>query len=256
VTNPSTARARRELDAGCLLQSRGNVRGMDAPVVVVTGGNRGIGREICRQLASRGAQVILTARDATAGAEAAAALAVRFHPLEVTTEASAATLVAFLAQEFGRCDVLVNNAGIIAGHDDSILTVSPAAVEATLATNTVGPLRLAQMLLPLLRKSARARIVNVSSGAGELTDFDGGWSPAYSLSKASLNLITRMLAAALANDGVAVNAICPGWVRTDMGGAGAPRSVTEGADTAVWLALDTSQDLTGKFVRDRKVIPW
>ena len=229
---------------------------MEAPVVVVTGGNRGIGREICRQLAARGAQVILTARDAHAGADAAEALGVRFHSLDVTDDANAATLVATLAQEFGRCDILVNNAGIIAEHDDSILTISPAAVEATLATNTVGPLRLAQALLPLLRKSARARIVNVSSGAGELSDFDGSWSPAYSLSKAALNLVTRMLAAALANDGIAVNAICPGWVRTDMGGAGAPRTVTEGADTAVWLAFDAPQDLTGKFLRDRKVIPW
>jgi NAD(P)-dependent dehydrogenase (short-subunit alcohol dehydrogenase family) len=229
---------------------------MDAPVIVVTGGNRGIGREICRQLAARQSRVILTARDAKAGNDAAHALSIRFHALDVTDDKSAKALAAFLAQEYGRCDVLVNNAGMIADRDDSIVSVSPAAVEATLATNTVGPLRVAQALLPLLRKSKRPRIVNVSSGAGELADFDGSWSPAYSLSKAALNLVTRALAASSAADGITVNAMCPGWVRTDMGGSGAPRDVAQGADTAVWLALDAPQELTGKFVRDRKVIPW
>jgi NAD(P)-dependent dehydrogenase (short-subunit alcohol dehydrogenase family) len=162
-----------------------------------------------------------------------------------------------VAKTFGRCDVLVNNAGIIADRDDAILTVTPAAVQTTLATNTVAPLRLAQTMLPLLRKSTRgARIVNMSSGAGELTDFDGSWAPAYSLSKAALNLVVRMLAPALTKEGIAVNAMCPGWVRTDMGGANAPRDVAQGADTAVWLALDAPHELTGKFFRDRKEIPW
>jgi NAD(P)-dependent dehydrogenase (short-subunit alcohol dehydrogenase family) len=229
---------------------------MKAPIVVVTGGNRGIGREICRQLAARGAEVILTARDERAGSDAARELSVRFQPLDVTDDRSARELHDFLAREFGRCDVLVNNAGMIAEGDSSILSVPPAAVAATLATNTLGPLRVAQALLPLLRRSKSARIVNVSSGAGELTDFDGSWSPAYSLSKAALNLVVRMLAAATAGDGIAVNAMCPGWVRTDMGGSGATRDVEEGADTAVWLALDAPQNLSGKFFRDRKGIAW
>jgi len=109
----------------------------------------------------------------------------------------------------------------------------------------------------LLRKSRRGgRIVNVSSGAGELSDFDGNWAPAYSLSKAALNLVTRMLAQVFAKDGVVVNSVCPGWVRTDMGGGSAPRDVAEGADTAVWLALEAPQNLTGKFLRDRQEIPW
>jgi NAD(P)-dependent dehydrogenase (short-subunit alcohol dehydrogenase family) len=236
-----------------------------APVIVVTGANRGIGFEICRQLAARGAQVVLTARDRAAGEVAVkklapsdcTAAAARFHLLDVNDDTSAAALGEFVRTTFGHLDVLVNNAGIIADGDDSILTVTPAAVQGTLATNTVAPLRLTQALLPLLRKSVRGgRVINVSSGAGELTDFDGSWAPAYSLSKAALNLVTRMLAPALARDGIAVNAMCPGWVRTDMGGAGAPRDVAQGADTAVWLALDAPAKLTGKFFRDRKEIAW
>lgn len=233
---------------------------MKPPVVVVTGANRGIGFEIARQLAARGADVVLTARAAEAGQQALAKLPrerVVFHPLDVTDDASAAALAEFVAQRFGACDVLVNNAGMIADGDESILRVPPQAVEATLATNTVGPLRVAQALLPALRKSDRGgRIVNVSSGAGELTDFDGSWAPAYSLSKAALNLVTRMLVPACAVDGIAVNSMCPGWVRTDMGGANAPRDVAQGADTAVWLALDAPPDLTGKFIRDREPIAW
>jgi NAD(P)-dependent dehydrogenase (short-subunit alcohol dehydrogenase family) len=229
----------------------------DAPVIVVTGASRGIGLEICRELAGRGARVVLTARNARDGSRAAEPLSVLFRPLDVTDDASAAALADFLAKEFGHCDVLINNAGIIADGDDSILTVSPVAVQDTLATNTVAPLRITQALLPLLRQSRRgACVINVSSGAGELRDFDPGWSPAYSLSKAALNLVTRMLASALLNDGIAVNAMCPGWVRTDMGGSGAPRDVAQGADTAVWLALDAPAKLTGKFFRDRKSIPW
>lgn len=236
--------------------------GMDAPVVVVTGANRGIGFEICRQLASRGAQVVLTARDDeggrfAAGEASSAGRPVRFRRLDVNDDATLRKLCEFLTDTFGHCDVLINNAGMIAPGDDSILSVPRAAVSATLATNTIAPLHLIQELLPLLQKSSRGgRIINVSSGAGELTDFDGSWSPAYSLSKAALNLVTRMLAPALAGAGIAVNSMCPGWVRTDMGGAGAPRDVAEGADTAVWLTLDAPSTLTGKFVRDREVIPW
>ena len=235
---------------------------MNAPIVVVTGANRGIGFEICRQLSERDVHVVLTSRDTSTGQAAARRLLsahhpVRFAPVDVTSDGSASALHAFVLAEFGRCDVLINNAGIIAKTDDSIVSVTPGAVEQTLATNTVGPLRITQAMLPLLRTSRTGgRVINVSSGAGELTDWNPTWSPAYSLSKAALNLTTRMLATAFAPDGIAVNAMCPGWVRTDMGGAEADRDVSEGADTAVWLALDAPQSLTGKFVRDRKVIPW
>jgi NAD(P)-dependent dehydrogenase (short-subunit alcohol dehydrogenase family) len=230
-----------------------------APVIVVTGGNRGIGFEICRQLASRGAQVVLTARKAKAGREAteklaAQKLATRFHPLDVTSSDSALALRDFLDRTYGRLDVLINNAGIISVDDASGLEVKLSTVRATLETNTLAPLQLSQTLIPLLKRSRAGRIVNMSSGMGALSDMGGGYA-AYRISKAALNAVTGILAAEL-RGAVAVNSMCPGWVRTDMGGTNAERDVSQGADTAVWLALDAPQDLSGKFLRDRKVISW
>lgn len=134
------------------------------------------------------------------------------------------------------------------------MQVELATVRATLETNALGPLHLAQTLAPLLKRSKSARIVNMSSGMGALDDNNGGYA-AYRMSKTALNAVTVILAAELLG-AVAVNAVCPGWVKTDMGGAYATRDVAEGADTAAWLALDAPQSLTGKFLRDRKVIPW
>src|SRR4030095_334041 len=230
------------------------------PIIVVTGGNRGIGYEICRQLAGRGVQVVLTARKSEAGERAVKKLAVqnvsaRFHPLNVTEPESVAALRDFLERTFGRLDVLINNAGIIMDEDASGLEVKLSTVRATLETNTLAPLHLAQTLAPLLKRGRAARIVNMSSGMGALSEMEGGYA-AYRISKAALNAVTGILAAELAAHSIAVNAMCPGWVKTDMGGAHAERTVSQGADTAVWLALDAPQDLTGKFVRDRKVIPW
>jgi NAD(P)-dependent dehydrogenase (short-subunit alcohol dehydrogenase family) len=229
------------------------------PVIVVTGGNRGIGFEICRQLAGRGAQVVLTARQPEAGEAALARLAsqnlsARFHPLDVTDPASAAALRDHLERAFGRLDVLINNAGIFSKDDRSGLEVQLDTVRATLETNTLAPLLLSQILAPLLERSSPARIINVSSGMGALSEMQGG-SAAYRISKTALNAVTGILAAEL-RGAVAVNAVCPGWVRTDMGGANADRDVSQGAAGIVWLALDAPQDLTGKFVRDREVIPW
>lgn len=231
----------------------------EAPVIVVTGGNRGIGFEICRQLAVRGANVILTARKPAAGAAAikklaAEQLAAAFQPLDVTDAQSIAALRDAVKDQHGRLDVLINNAGIIAQGEAPALQVELATVRTTLETNALGPLLLAQTLVPLLQRSKAARIVNMSSGMGALNDNDGGYA-AYRISKTALNAVTAILAAEL-RGAVAVNAVCPGWVKTDMGGAHATRDVAEGADTAVWLALDAPQSLTGKFVRDRKVIPW
>jgi NAD(P)-dependent dehydrogenase (short-subunit alcohol dehydrogenase family) len=232
---------------------------MSNTLVVVTGGNRGIGFEICRQLASRGAQVVLTARKPDAGEEAvkklaALTLSAQFHPLNVAGPESIAALRDFLERSFGRLDVLINNAGIISDEDASGLEVKLSTVRATLETNAFAPLRLAQTLAPLLKRSRAGRIVNMSSGMGALSDMQGGYA-AYRISKATLNAVTRILAAEL-RGAVAVNSMCPGWVKTDMGGANAERDVAQGADTAVWLALDAPQDLTGKFLRDRKVIAW
>ena len=229
-------------------------------IAVVTGVNRGIGFEIVRQLADRGVTVVLTARRPDAGAAAAATLAgatlrVDFHPLSVTDAASIGALRDHLASQFGRLDVLVNNAGIITNTEAGGLDVSLATVRETLETNTLAPLRMVQMLLPLLQQSRAGRIVNMSSGMGALSEMEGSYA-AYRISKAALNAVTGILAAELAAHGIAVNSMCPGWVKTDMGGAHAERNVSHGAETAVWLALDAPQDLTGKFVRDHKIIPW
>jgi NAD(P)-dependent dehydrogenase (short-subunit alcohol dehydrogenase family) len=232
---------------------------VEKPIVVVTGGNRGIGFEICRQLAGRGAQVVVTARQPGAGEEAINKLAgqnltAQFHPLDVTGPESVAALRDFLGRTFGRLDVLINNAGILPTEKAPGLEVDLATVRATLETNTLAPLYLSQTMAPLLKRSSAARIVNVSSGMGALSSMDGGYA-AYRISKTALNAVTGILAAELRGT-VAVNSVCPGWVRTDMGGPNAERDVSQGADTAVWLALDAPQDLTGKFVRDRQVIPW
>ena len=151
-------------------------------------------------------------------------------------------------------DVLVNNAGIIADGDETILEISDDLLRQTLETNTLGSLRVTRAFVPLLRKSKAPRVINVSSGSGQLTGGADGWAPAYSISKSALNGVTSQLAAALPK--FAVNSVCPGWVRTDMGGKNANRSVEEGADTIAWLATEAPQELTGKFLRDRKEIAW
>ena len=151
-------------------------------------------------------------------------------------------------------DVLVNNAGIVVDGDEAILELSDDLLRKTLETNTLGALRVTRAFVPFLRKSKAPRVINVSSGSGQLTGGADGWAPAYSISKTALNGITSQLAAALPK--FAVNSVCPGWVRTDMGGENASRSVEEGADTIVWLAAEAPQELSGKFLRDRKEIPW
>lgn len=178
----------------------------------------------------------------------------RFHPLNVMDATSIATLRDYIGRTFGRLDVLINNAGIMPDEDASALEVEVATVRTTMETNTFAPLHLAQTFASLLKRSSAGRIVNISTGMAALSDMQGG-DAAYRISKVALNGVTAILAAELRGK-VAVNSVCPGWVKTDMGGEGAPREVGEGALGAVWLALDAPQDLTGKFVRDREVIPW
>ena len=226
---------------------------------LVTGANKGIGYEVARQLAGKGFQVFVGARNRDAGQKAVAKIAKEggkaiFLEIDVADNPSVTGAAREFAKAADHLDVLVNNAGIIVDGDNAILEISDELLRKTLETNTLGALRVTRAFVPLLRKSKAPRVINVSSGGGQLTGGADGWSPAYCVSKTALNGVTSQLATALPK--FAVNSVCPGWVRTDMGGQDATRSVEEGADTIVWLAADASQKLTGKFLRDRKEIPW
>ncbi|MGB9475154.1 MAG: SDR family oxidoreductase [Candidatus Udaeobacter sp.] len=226
---------------------------------LITGANKGIGYEVARQLAGKGFHVFVGARDRGAGRKAATEIAKQggkaiFLEIDVADSASVTAAAREFAKTADRLDVLVNNAGIIVDGDDAILEISDELLRKTLETNTLGALRVTRDFVPLLKKSKAPRVINVSSGGGQLTGGADGWSPAYCISKTALNGVTSQLATALPK--FAVNSVCPGWVRTDMGGQDASRSVEEGADTIVWLATEAPQKLNGKFLRDRKEIPW
>ena len=266
-------------------------------IVLVTGGNRGIGYEICRQLDEAGFIVLLGSRDMDKGREAAEKLSDNVIPvqLDVTNEESIQNLFQFIIGKFGKLDILINNAGVgatreideksffddvkkvletnlygvwrmiqvfkpllkktgVAPHRKGVSEVSLNNVKNTMETNFYGSWRMIRRFAPLVKKGENARIINISSGMGELKNLTGEY-PAYSMSKASLNALTIMFANELKNDGIKVNAVCPGWVRTDMGGPDAPLSVSEGAGTAVWLA--TEEEIpTGKFFKNRQIIDW
>jgi len=232
-------------------------------VAVVTGANRGIGLEICRQLGAKEFLVVLTSRDEQKGREACKRLekeemAVRYHQLDVDQAASIQRFSQFIEKEFGRCDVLVNNAGVLLdgeGDGSSVFHAKLDVVRKTMETNVYGPLLLTQAFIPLMKRNKYGRIVNLSSGMGQLSDMDGGY-PSYRISKTAINALTRILAAELQGADILVNSMCPGWVKTDMGGPNATRAVEEGADTAVCLATLPNGGPTGKFFRDRKEIPW
>ncbi len=229
-------------------------------IAVVTGGNRGIGFEICRQLGRKGARVVLTARDEAKGREAAETLAregheILFHPLDVTSAEDVDRLCRYLKDEIRGVDILVNNAGVFLDQKKGGLDVPLSAVRQTLEVNVLGAWRLAQVLVPIMRWHNYGRIVNVSSGLGAMSEMAGGY-PAYRVSKASLNALTRILADELRGTNILVNAMCPGWVQTDMGGPRATVPVDKGADTAVWLATLPDGGATGGFYRDRRPIPW
>lgn len=228
----------------------------ESKIALVTGANRGLGFEVARELAKKNFHVVVTARNEKAGREAAEKIGERatFVKLDAANRESIQAAAAEVAQAVDHLDVLVNNAGIVQDGDEKVLAIAPEFFEKQLRTNTLGPLLIAQAFVKLLEKSAAPRIVNVSSGGGQLEDGADGWAPCYCISKTALNGVTSQLAAALPK--FAVNSVCPGWVRTDMGGANATRSLAEGASGIVWLAADAPQSATGKFWRDRKVIPW
>ena len=223
----------------------------------MSGGNRGIGREVARQLLDKGYTVVVGSRDLAKGEVVAEELgdgAVATQ-LDVTDEDSVRAAVSSIERDFGRLDVLVNNAGITDGWGGTAAEANFDRVKEVLDTNLFGSWRLAQAVLPLMRRNGHGRIVNVSSGMGQLSDM-GGHSPGYRVSKTGLNALTRMLTAELGGENILVNSVCPGWVRTDMGGANARLSVEEGADTPVWLATLPDGGPTGGFFRNRQPIPW
>ncbi len=226
-------------------------------VALVSGGNRGIGLEICRQLADRGIAVILGSRDEESGKVAAENLSgnVVCHQFDVTDEESVSRLASFVEEEFGRLDILVNNAGISNDHGQRGANADLRRVREALEANLFGAWRLCEIAIPLMQRNRYGRIVNVSSGMGALEEMAGG-SPGYRVSKTALNALTRILASELRGSGILVNSVCPGWVQTDMGGSSAPRSVEEGADTPVWAATLPNNGPTGGFFRDRRPIPW
>jgi len=232
-------------------------------VAVVTGASRGIGLEVAKGLAAAGHTVVVTGRDAKAidaAAQQIRAVAkggdVFGTGLDVRDPASLEAFDRWLASHVGgRVDILVNNAGVFPSDGESLFEAPLAKLREALETNTLGPYALSQRLAPAMRERKFGRIVNVSSGMGQLSEMQSG-NPAYRLSKTALNAITRMFAKELEGSGVLVNSACPGWCRTDMGGEKAPRSAAEGADTIVWLATLPKDGPTGGFFRHRKPISW
>jgi len=229
-------------------------------VAIVTGANRGIGFETCRQLSQQGIRTILTSRDESKGQAAVRNLLdeggdIIYHQLDVTDLGSISRLLTFVDENFDQLDILVNNAGIFLDRSTSVFDLPLEILQETMDTNFVGALNMCQAFVPLMRKNGYGRIVNVSSGMGSITSMDGH-SAAYKLSKATLNALTRIMADELKDDHILVNTMAPGWVRTDMGGPSAPRSLAQGADTITWLATLPEDGPTGGFFEDRQLIQW
>ena len=226
-------------------------------IALVSGGNRGIGLEVCRQLAKRGYTVVMGSRDEARGRVAAEGLEgdVIPHQLDVSDAGSVDSMAAFLEEEVGRLDILVNNAAISNDEGQRGVDADLDQVRESLEANLFGAWRLCEIAIPLMRRNGYGRIVNVSTGLAALEDMGGG-SPGYRVSKTALNALTRILASELRGSGILVNAVNPGWVQTDMGGSGATRPVEEGAEALVWAATLPNNGPTGGFFRDRIPVPW
>ena len=229
-------------------------------VALVTGANRGIGLGVTRRLAGQGFGVILGARELSKGETAArrvAADGLKVIPkrLDVTDQKSIEELKLWVEQQFGKLDALVNNAAILYDSWQRAANADLNTVREAFETNTLGAWRMCQAFIPLLRKSGHGRIVNVSSESGSLALMGGG-TPAYSVSKAALNALTRMLADELKSARILVNSVCPGWVATEMGGPDAPRSIEEGAASVVWAVTLPDTGPTGGFFRDGQPLAW
>ena len=229
-------------------------------VALITGANRGIGLETARQLARLGVVAVIGSRDLAKGQAAAESLKSEgldapVVQLDVTDAASVARGVAEATSFFGRIDILINNAGIFTDRHIPALEIAPDHVEEIFQANTIGPLRMIQAVVPGMKERGYGRIVNMSSMLAQLKDM-GPLKPGYRMSKTALNALTRVVAAEVGPGNIKVNTMSPGWVKTDMGGMDAPRTVAEGADTAVWLATLPDDGPSGGFFESRKAIPW
>ena len=227
--------------------------------VLITGANKGIGFEIARQLLKKGFHVIISGRDEMKLSEVLNQLKSEFTSVEmllmdVSKFESVQAAAAILADRNIQLDVVINNAAILLKEDRSLIGHDDEVFKTTINTNCYGPIRVIHAFLPLMK--AHGRIINLSSDGGSMSEPIGGWSPAYCVSKTMLNAITRHIAFELSGKKIAVNAVSPGWVKTDMGGRSAPSSVEQGADTPVWLASEAPGELTGKFFRNRSEINW
>jgi NAD(P)-dependent dehydrogenase (short-subunit alcohol dehydrogenase family) len=227
---------------------------------IVTGANRGIGYEICRQLADQGYRVILTSRDKFKGEQAVYALRtinrdISYQPLDVTSQADINALRDYVKSEFLSLEVLVNNAAILLDEGSRLLDEDLDILRQTMETNYYGPLMMCRAFIPLMKEGNYGRIVNISSEAGSLAGMDG-YAPAYSTSKAALNTLTRIIASELQGYNIKINSVCPGWVRTDMGTSSAPRSIEKGAEGAIWLATLPNEGPNGGFFQDEKPLRW
>ena len=229
-------------------------------VALVTGGNRGIGLEVCRQLAGLGIKIILGSRDAARGVAAAKELVAEGLPaetrqLDVASAKSISECMNWVRLDVGRLDILVNNAGIMIEEGDADPMEEIEIIRETMQTNVYGPFLLSRLAIPIMKSRRYGRIVNLSSGMGSLTEMGAGYI-GYRLSKAGINVVTRVIAAETEGMGILVNSVDPGWVQTAMGGRGATRTVKKGAETVVWLAMAPDNGPTGAFFRDRKAIAW
>ena len=229
-------------------------------IALISGANRGIGLETCKELAQLGMKVILTSRDPIQGQAALSEITemdskIVYHQLDITDQDSIDKLQTYVKKEFGRLDVLVNNAGIYLDQGISVFDLSAKELQKTLDVNLFGAFRLSQAFIPMMRSQKYGRVINVSSGMGSLEEM-GGMNAAYKVSKTALNALTRVFAGELLNTNIKVNAMCPGWVRTRMGGPAAPRSLEQGVDTIIWLATLPEDGPSGGYFRDREPIPW
>ena len=233
---------------------------MDKKIAAVTGGNRGIGFQICRDIANKDLKVLLTARNSEKGAESAKILQdegldVTFYELDVSSAESIDNFVSRVKKEFSRIDVLVNNAAIIPDARSSGLSVEIQELQVSLETNVYGIIQLSQKIIQLMIKNNYGRIINLSSGMGQFADMGSGYL-AYRISKTAVNTITKVLANETDSYNIQINSVDPGWVKTEMGGAGASLSAEEGADTIVWLSTRPDNSPTGMFYKKREIISW